>query len=287
MSEALFVMTPSALATELVSHFQASRRDSFKILSYGKPIDVELPQGSAIVNWPTYGGFLRYLDQNKFSHVVFVANLAGFPSFWLEALFDGRVLRRLLDFDVPDVKFLLGLVDFDLRARDISILHPHDIDPPTFQLEAGDQFFRRNHVDITQRFREFFANYRRPAVRSFLIVRESVVFGMNRNGEFEEIASERTSTDALLGSLCKLDLSKYERIVLYKTGADQSYVTYPVIGPITLQNCNEAGVTDIVLNVDFVIQGKNNTLQRARSYNISLISLSSQSHVSNGRMWEG
>jgi DUF1009 family protein len=268
MTNTLFVATPSLLATELISEFQTSHTDPFKVLWMGAQGALPLPEGSKIVSSSTYSGFLQFLDETGASRVVFAANLTARPKFWAEALLHRHVLAKLARFELPSANLLLGAVAADFRRKNIEVMHPHNISRIRFRLQNTEQFLQPGVADISNIIRSHVATARLR--RSVRIIRETALYGVLHNGEVEELAVEWLSTDQVIRRLSKIDRSKFQRIVLFKRSNDETMITYPVIGTATIENAADHGVTDIIISYGCVIQGKAEMLSLARARGVSI-----------------
>jgi hypothetical protein len=266
----LLVTTPSALADEMSKELNKSRSGRYLIFSIGDFPLGNVPPGSRKVLLPTYSTFLRFVDASNVGEVFFAAKLSVSPFLWMQALLDPRVLFPILRGEArPTANFLLeAVVDKDLEARGIEIGHPHRLGP-AFKLTGGDQVdnFRG---DIANKLRVFPL---KPLPDSATIVPESRILGLTEKGELEVIATEARGTDQLLSSLKRKRLDRYQRIILHKVTADKTQISYPVIGVKTVEMCSDYGVTDIFLDRDGVVQGKDEMVRLARSCRISLRSM--------------
>ena len=268
MGTTLIVTTLSPLAVELVNELAKSGH-RYKVYALGGLEGVSLPPGSKVVQSPSYFAFLRFLDANPdISDVVFAAKLFANVRFWTEALRDRRLMRAIiLERRIPTAALLLEGVVEDIRARDVTIRHPHWIGR-AWRVGLNEQLHSPMH-ELGNRLRAFVVSKR--VARSPIIVPESRLFGVTEDGMIEPIRTERTDTEGLMRSLRRKNLSRFSRVVLYKSTEDNTQITYPVIGLKTIQDAVQFGITDIVISADCVVQGKEAVLRLAEEHHISIM----------------
>ncbi len=262
----LLVTTPNALADELAKALRAQGR-AYKVFAIGPYPEGTHPPGSVTVTTSSYRSFLRFVDNSDIGDIVFAASLYASPQLWLEALLDWRILGPLLRLEHrPSTTHLLEAICEDLSSRNVGITHPHYIGGDAFRLTGADQF-DAGRADLTNRIR---LDKLKRMRESAITLRESRILGITHDDELEEIAVEWLNTSWLLRCLGWKDLSRFQRVILYKTGGDRTLISYPVIGTTTLRDCRRYGVTDILLDVDGVVQGKQEVIRMAREAGISI-----------------
>jgi DUF1009 family protein len=278
-----FVTTPTALARELIAACQRSRPRDVKVLAiYGLP-GFELPPGSRTMRVPTYSGFRRFIRRNDISQIVFVARLNMAPIFWIQALFHWRFLSLFLRRDILSPGVLpqllrqvpseaLRFIKEGLEKMKVEVAHPHSVIPDEFQLLARDCSCKMSETETNQ-VRILLADVYSRGSQSFLTLSEGCLVGMSLPDVPELIAVERSGTQELIAQLTPAHRSRFARIVLVKNGLDATMIAYPVIGTDTIKAAAAHGVTDILISVDCVIQGKPEVIRLARESRIGIRTL--------------
>jgi hypothetical protein len=275
-----FVTTPSALARELVTAFQRSPLGPYHVFAIRGLAGVALPPGSEVVYVPTYSGFQRFLQRNGITKIVFVARLNMAPLFWIQALCHLRFLSLFVHRDILSPGGLhrlrrgvppaiLRFIKEDLDRMKIDAVHPHWINGDEFKLLTRDCTCRMSDTETNQ-IRILMTEFYSSGSHSVLTLSEACLVGLPSLGPPELIAVERRGTDELMDEISPAHRLHFRRIVLVKNGLDPSLIAYPVIGTDTVRRAKDRGITDIMVSMDCVIQGKMQTIGLARGSGIGI-----------------